>query len=174
MKTLCSPIALLKKYTLRSALPAIAAVLMISSISVQALAQDSDPEWKVVTTETEAVRCGDQDIYYTITEVQRGAIFAVDGTSGDYSKVRYPADLGAVVRADEVRVIKAGTQVQLTKESMLKAESMLRGLAGSWNTVYTTPLPADTVLSVLDVIYEETTDGSRGEVLGYRVAPPRP
>lgn len=171
--------------TVRASIQASAAALLsvlclvVFTPTALATAQPSESgsdesRWVVVTTETEAVRSGDQEIYYTITEAQRGAIYAAGSTSGDYTKVQYPAELGAVVPANQVRVIKAGTQVQLLEESKLKAESMLRGLAGSWNSVYIEPLPAETVLSVLDVIYEETSDGSQGEVLGYRVAPPRP
>lgn len=167
--------------TIRASVAALLSVLTLVFFTSTALAiaqpSESGSEvsrWVVVTTETEAVRSGDQEIYYTITEAQRGAIFAAVSTSGDYTKVQYPAELGAVVPAKQVRVIKAGTQVQLLEDSKLKAESMLRGLAGSWNSVYIEPLPAQTVLNVLDVIYEETSDGSQGEVLGYRVAPPRP
>lgn len=161
---------------IRTKLFALAAMLMVWMLptTAHAMTQNAEPQWMVVTSETEAVRSGDQEIYYTITEVQKGAIFASEGTSGDFTKIRYPSDLGAVVRADKVRVIKAGTQVQLLEGSKLKAESMLRGLAGSWNTVFPEEIPAETVLGVLDVIYEETSDGSQGDVLGYRVAPPRP
>ncbi len=176
MMTSQTPCTSTPSRTSRISLIAIASMLMLWMLPAPALAstQNAQPQWMVVTSETEAVRSGDQEIYYTITEAQKGAIFAAEGTSGDYTKIRYPADLGAVVRADKVRVIKAGTQVQLLEPSKLKAESMLRGLAGSWNTVFPEEIPAETVLGVLDVIYEETSDGSRGEVLGYRVAPPRP
>lgn len=167
--------------TIRASVSALLSVLSLFLIASTGLAAvqpsesgSDDSRWVVVTTETEAVRSGDQEIYYTITEAQRGAIFAAGSASGDYTKVQYPATLGAIVPANQVRVIKAGSQVQLLEDSKLKAESMLRGIVGSWNSVYIEPLPAQTVLNVMDVFYEETSDGSQDKVLGYRVAPPRP
>ncbi len=132
-----------------------------------------DPQWMVVTTQTQPVRCGDQELYYTIAEFEKGTVVAVDGTSGDYSKVRYPATLGALVSVDEAQPTKGGSHIKLLEESWLKAASMLRGIDGSWNPVYPieqSPLPQGTELKVLETIKDKET----GEVLGYRVAPPRP
>jgi hypothetical protein len=146
-------------------------MLVLTITSHSAIAQtDKEPQWKVITSETEAVRCGDQEIYYTITEFKRGTIVAVDGTSGDFSKVRYPASLGVLVAADDVRTVKAGSHVQLVNESQLKAESQLRGMDGSWCPVFAKPLGAGIEMAVLETIRDQATD----EVRGYRVAPPRP
>ena len=86
------------------------------------------------------------------------------------SKVRYPKTLGALVASREVRVVQAGTRVQLLEPSQLKASSMLRGIGGSWCQVFVEPVEAETQLEILEVIRDENTD----EIKGYRVAPPRP
>lgn len=132
-----------------------------------------DPQWMVVTTQTQPVRCGDQELYYTIAEFEQGTIVAVDGTSGDYSKVRYPATLGALVSTDEAQPIKGGSHIKLLKESSLKAASMLRGVDGSWNPVYPVsqpPLPQGMELKLLETIKDKESKA----VLGYLIAPPRP
>ena len=143
----------------------VAAMLVFPSVVRGA----EDPSWFVIQTETEPVRCGDQEIYYTIHEFQRGAIVGVDGTSGDYSKVRYPADLGALVPARDAQPINAGSSIRLLQDSTLSAASMLRGVDGSWCPVYLEPLKAGTEMAVLEVLRDEDN-----EVAGYRVAPPRP
>tara|TARA_R110000737_G_scaffold2923_1_gene8294 strand:+ start:137807 stop:139237 length:1431 start_codon:yes stop_codon:yes gene_type:complete len=151
----------------------IIASAVLASLSSPLVAQTSatqDTKWFVVQSETEPVRCGDQEIYYTIEEYKRGTMLAVDGVSGDYSKVRYPAKLGAFVPARDVQSIKAGSFVRLTAASQLSAASMLRGLEGSWCPVFEEPLEVDTEMMVLEIIRDDASD----EVLGYRVAPPRP
>ncbi len=151
------------------AIPALVCFALMMLVSPKAMAQNAAPQWMVVTSEVEPVRCGDQEIYYTIAEFKRGTIVAVDGTSGDYSKVRYPASMGVLVPAKDARSVKAGSHVQLINASQLKAESMLRGIDGSWCPVFAEPLSSGIELSVL-----ETLRDSNNQVLGYRVAPPRP
>tara|TARA_R110000868_G_scaffold226872_1_gene479659 strand:- start:168857 stop:170287 length:1431 start_codon:yes stop_codon:yes gene_type:complete len=151
----------------------IIASAVLASLALPLVAQTSatqDTKWFVVQSETEPVRCGDQEIYYTIEEYKRGTMLAVDGVSGEYSKVRYPAKLGAFVPARDVQSIKAGSFVRLTAASQLSAASMLRGLEGSWCPVFEEPLEVDTEMMVLEIIRDDASD----EVLGYRVAPPRP
>jgi len=146
---------------------------LIASITLcilSAIAPADEPQWFAVDAETAPVRCGDQEIYYTIAEFTKGTIVGVDGTSGEYSKVRYPATLGVFVSADQVRTVKANSRVQLLEESTLNAPSMLRGMDGSWCPVYAEPLEVETEMMLLEVIYDEDTN----EVRGYRVAPPRP
>lgn len=141
------------------------AMLMLPSVVRGA----EEPAWFVIQTETEPVRCGDQEIYYTIHEFQRGAVVGVDGTSGEYSKVRYPADLGAFVPARDAQSIKIGSRIRLLQDSTLNAASMLRGIDGSWCPVYIEPLKAGTEMAVLEVVRDEDN-----QIKGYRVAPPRP
>ncbi len=154
------------------AIPALMCTLLVLCMSPHnAIAQsDKAPKWMVVTSETEPVRCGDQEIYYTITEFKRGTVVAVDGTSGDFSKVRYPASLGVLVAAGDVRTVKAGSHVQLVNETQLKTESQLRGMDGSWCPVFAKPLGTGVEMAVLETIRDQATN----EVRGYRVAPPRP
>ncbi|MFK7760230.1 MAG: hypothetical protein AB8C13_09825 [Phycisphaerales bacterium] len=145
---------------------------MISLTVASAQAQDSDPkdpQWFVVNTDTASMRGGDSDIYYTIAEYTKGTILAVDGTSGQYSMIRYPAELGAFVPARDAQTTKAGSHIRLTKKSALSASSMLRGLAGSWSPVYQKPLAVDTEMMVLETIQDDNNT-----VQGYLVAPPRP
>lgn len=155
---------------MRTTTPLTALIASITLCILSAIAQADDPQWFAVDAETAPVRCGDQEIYYTVAEFKKGTIVGVDGTSGEYSKVRYPATLGVFVAADQVRTVKANSRVQLIEESTLNAPSMLRGMDGSWCPVYAEPLEVETEMMLLEVIYDEDTN----EVRGYRVAPPRP
>ena len=146
-------------------------VLVAIGLTSPSLAQTGspDPQWMVVQTDLATVRSGDESIYYTIAEFPRGTMVAVDGTSGDYFKVRYPAEMGVIVPASEATTTKAGTHIKLTKGSQLRAVSLLRGIDGSWCPVFPEELSAGTEMQVL-----ETITDSESQVVGYRVAPPRP
>lgn len=165
------PAATVHQNPLRSTISRIPAVMCLTiALCSSAVFAQIQSKWMVVNEDTVPVRCGDQDIYYTIAEFNRGTLLEVDGTSGEYSKVRYPKSLGAIVGVDEVRVVQAGSRAQLLKPSQLKAVSLLRGIGGSWCQVFVEPVEAETELDILEVIRDENSD----EIKGYRVAPPRP
>ncbi len=130
--------------------------------------REIDPIWRVVNRDGVSLRCGPESVFYAVAEYNRGRMVLMDGIAGNQARVRYPDDLGALVPADEVRVINEQT-VELARPSALRAPSILMGLSGSWKGLYDADLPAGTRLTVT-----ETLKNDRGQVVGYRVAAPRP
>ncbi len=144
------------------------ATLLLTSVPSIAFGAE-DRSWFVVQNDAEPVRCMDQEIYYAVHEYALGTIIQSDGTSGDYTKVRYPSGFGAFVPVRDTQSINDGKRVRLVDDSQLAAASMLRGFDGSWCPVFAEPLKAGTELSVIEVM-EDAND----EVVGYRVLPPAP
>lgn len=126
------------------------------------------PAWMAVDAEIAPMRSGDLDRFYAIAEFKRGQLLRVDGKSGDWARVRYPQPLHAFVKASEANAID-DTTIELTAESKLRASSLLYGLRGSWKSLYSTALPAGTILTVVG----EERD-SEGRIVGYKVTPPAP
>ncbi len=145
------------------ALPAI-----VTTLAIAQEVQQTEPVWRVVNREGVAVRCGPDPVFYAVAEYGTGRLLLVDGTAGSHARVRYPADLGVMVPADEVRTVNDQV-VELVRASALRAPSALNGITGSWKGVYENELPAGTRLTI-----RETIKGDRGQVLGYRVAAPAP
>lgn len=130
--------------------------------------REIDPIWRVITRDGVALRCGPETVFYAVAEYNTGRMVLMDGIAGNQARVRYPEDLGALVPADEVRVINDQT-VELARASSLRAPSILMGLSGSWKGLYEADLPAGTRLTVT-----ETLKNDRGQVVGFRVVAPRP
>lgn len=130
--------------------------------------RETEPAWHVVTRDGVSVRCGPESVFYAVAEYNAGRMLLVDGRVGTQLRVRYPDDLGAMVPADEVEPVNDRT-VRLSRASGLRSPSLLLGLSGSWKSLYETELPAGTALTV-----RETLRNDRGQVVGYRVAAPRP
>lgn len=165
------------RHTIR-ALSAAAAILA----AAPATAQDADATQDAATapaqTQTRAVvvlqgpaplRSGDQEIFYTITEAPAGTILTAAEESGRYTRVLYPERVGAYVPAYSGTLSDAGDTVVLTEASRLRARSMLGGVEGSWSPVYLRKLDEGTELPLI-----ETLRGDDGDILAYRVEPPRP
>ena len=112
----------------------------------------------------EPLRCGDQDVFYAITRLDKGTVLRTVGESGAYTKVIVPTAIGAFVPATEVEVINSGKGVRLRVDSKLRAPSQLMGLSGAWKQMYATALPAGTELEVI-----ESLKNDAGGVVGYRV-----
>lgn len=149
----------------------IALVALSAIVSTAALAQDVqavEPSWRVISQNGVSLRCGPETVFYSVAEYNQGQLVQMDGTVGNQARVRYPDNLGALVPADEVRVINDQT-IELSRASSLRAPSLLLGLSGSWKGLYESELPAGTRLTV-----RETLKNDRGQVVGYRVAAPRP
>ncbi len=157
---------------LGSSLQSVCAFLLcaILTLSVaQSLAQADSPQWMVVQSETEPARAGDQEIYYTVHEFKRGALVQTDGTSGNYTRVRYPATFSGFVSSRDAQPTSSGKSVQLTKPAQVSAVSLLSGFDGSWCPLYAEPLPTGTEMTVIEPMKD-----SRDQVVGYRVTPPTP
>lgn len=144
-------------------LPTSAAALPISDTFV---AQDGS-EFKVVINNKTPLRCGDQDVFYTITEMTANSILPAVGTSGSYTKVLLPATIGAFVPINEVKLSGDSKSVTLTVDSKLRAPSHLLGISGSWKAIYSTPLTTGTTLQII-----ETLANDAGAAVGYRVVAP--
>jgi hypothetical protein len=161
--------------TRRTAITLAAAILALWGVNTPVRAASAQPQsaaqtqtkWVAVAKDDEPLRCGDQDIYYAVANLAQGTVLQSEGTSALYTKVRYPADLGAYVPADEAQAIGTGDTIRLTTESRLRAASLLRGLEGSWSPVFATPIPASTELRVLSIERDDS-----GNVTAYKVRPP--
>jgi len=132
----------------------------------QAQAQDSVSA-KVVKADGSMLRCGDQDVFYAITELNAGTVLQAVGTSGSYTKVLMPTTIGGFVPANEVDATPDAGVVVLAVASKLRAPSHLLGLSGSWKALYTDMLPAGTSLKVIETLLSDA-----GDILGYRVSTP--
>ena len=131
-----------------------------------AQAQDSASA-KVVEANGSMLRCGDQDVFYAITELNAGTVLQAVGTSGSYTKVLMPTAIGGFVPANEVDATPDAGIVVLAVASKLRAPSHLLGLSGSWKALYTDTLPAGTSLNVIETLLSDA-----GDILGYRVSTP--
>ena len=162
----------------RRAPAALAALLALATGALAARQPDNTADapneaqatrWVVVTTDDAVMRCGDQDIFYSIADLDRGDILASEGSSGDYTRVRYPETLSAFLPAHQGETIDASSRVRLTEPARLRAASSLRGIEGSWSPVFTQPLEPETVLDIRGIIRNDDE-----EIVGFRVRPPRP
>ncbi len=134
--------------------------------SVSMNTQDGTTLKMVIAADT-PLRCGDQDVFYTIAELSADLPLQTIGKSGAYTQVVLPRSIGAFVPASEADVSANKKTVTLTTSSSLRAPSHLLGLSGSWKAIYTTALPSGTTLNVIEVIQSDA-----GTVLGYRVVAP--
>jgi len=121
--------------------------------------------YRAVTTEKAALRCGEGDFFYKVGEIAAGVTLRVDGESGVWARVAYPAGVNAYVKAEEVDV-QAGVAT-LTKPSRLQATN-LASPGTSWKMLLATPLPEGTTLKVVGPL----RDGTDGPIVGYFVTPP--
>lgn len=124
--------------------------------------------YMVVDRDDTALRCGDQDVFYAIARLKKGTVLRTGSTSGAYTRVVMPVQIGAMVPATEVQPSSDGQRVTLRVASKLRAPSQLMGLSGSWKQLYATALPEGTTLEVIERL---TNDA--GAVVGYRVKTPK-
>lgn len=121
--------------------------------------------YRAVTTEKAALRCGEGDFFYKVGEIAAGVTLRVDGESGVWARVAYPAGVNVYVKAEEVDV-QSGV-AKLTKPSRLQATN-LASPGTSWKMLMATPLPEGTTLKVVGPL----RDGTDGPIVGYFVTPP--
>ncbi len=144
--------------------PGLALALPLAVAAEQDAAQGG-AELMVVTTDGATLRCGDQDVFYAVAQVDKGTVLQTAGTSGAYTTVVVPRTIGAFAPASEVTT--GSGVVTLKVASRLRAPSQLLGLSGSWKQMYAEPLPAGTELQVI-----ETLKNDAGTMVGYRVLAP--
>lgn len=122
----------------------------------------------VVDRNDEALRCGDQDVFYAIARLSKGTVLRTAGESGAYTRVVIPDSIGAMVPATEVERISGANRVRLSVDSKLRSPSHLMGLSGAWKQLYSTALPAGTELEIIETLTNEA-----GGTVGYRVRAPQ-
>ncbi len=129
-----------------------------------------EPRWVIVDPDTALLRCGDFERFYAVAEVQPGTALRLDGEGGGWARVVYPDKVHALLSARDAELINPST-ARLTRPSKLRASNMNPevGVAGSWRSVYRTPLAEGTELRVV-----ETIRGQDGSIEGFRVVPPAP
>lgn len=120
----------------------------------------------IITIERASIRCGDDSLFYKMSEVGAGTILLCDGEGKVWSRVSYPVGLGVFVRAEDVEV--QGTSIKTSQPTKLKAANQATGWSGSWRAVLDSPLPVGTPLKMIEGI----KDGETGPILGYRVVAP--
>ncbi len=122
----------------------------------------------VVDRNDEALRCGDQDVFYAIARLKKGTVLRTAGESGAYTRVVIPDSIGAMVPSTEVERISGTNRVRLSVDSKLRSPSHLMGLSGAWKQLYSTALPAGTELEIIETLTNEA-----GGTVGYRVRAPQ-
>jgi len=142
-----------------------AAMLLVATACATASAQVQDvAAFAAIATERAALHAGNGSNFYRVGELASGALVLVDGEGGGWSRVSYPSDATAFVRVEDVTV--EGTSVKIKEPTRLKAANSAAGYAGSWRALLSQPLPAGTVLRMI----EPAKDGE--SVVGYRVRAP--
>ncbi|MBX3390281.1 MAG: hypothetical protein KF691_12605 [Phycisphaeraceae bacterium] len=122
----------------------------------------------VIVAPSADVHSGDTSVFYRVGALQEGAVVLVDGESANWSRISYPADSFAIVRAEDATYDPATKELKLSKPSRLFAGNKTSGFAGSWKALLPTTLPVGTSLKVLQV--EEGAAGSGA--VAYRVPVP--
>lgn len=145
-------------------------VAVAAGFPVFAIAQVKDvaPYQAVIVVPSADVHSGETSVFYRVGALQDGAIVLVDGESANWSRISYPADSFAIVRAEDATYDPATKELKLSKPSRLFAGNKTSGFAGSWKALLPTTLPVGTTLKVLQV--EEGAAGSGA--VAYRVPVP--
>lgn len=143
----------------------VAIVAFLGLPSASTLAAQAEPFYIVVTADKAPLRCADSEQHYSIAELAMGTVLLCDEQPGNWMRVAYPPTVGVFVRAQEATV--NGDSVKLSKDTTLKAASLVSGFAGSWKSVLAESLPAGTTLKLI-----EPTVDANGTVVAYRVVPP--
>lgn len=142
-----------------------ATMLLVATACATASAQVQDvTAFAAIATERAALHAGNGSNFYRVGELASGALVLVDGEGGGWSRVSYPADATAFVRVEDVTV--EGTSAKVKEPTRLKAANSAAGYAGSWRALLSQPLPAGTVLKIV----EPAKDGE--SIVGYRVQAP--
>lgn len=126
-----------------------------------------EPYYVVANTQSALLRSGEMELAYPVARVELGTVLRVDGESGAWRRVSYPAGVGVIARAADVLPSPDGKTVTLTKPSSLRAHNVNDGVPGSWKPVLATALPANTPLKVIRFL-----DHAEARHRAYLVEPP--
>lgn len=145
-------------------------VAVAAGLPAFAIAQVKDvaPFQAVIVVPSADVHSGETSVFYRVGALPEGAVVLVDGESPNWSRISYPADSFAIVRAEDATYDPATKELKLSKPSRLFAGNKTSGFAGSWKALLPTTLPVGTTLKVLQV--EEGSAGSGA--VAYRVPVP--
>jgi hypothetical protein len=140
-------------------------MLLVATACATASAQVQDvTAFAAIATERAALHSGNGSNFYRVGELASGALVLVDGEGGGWSRVSYPSDATAFVRVEDVTV--EGTSVKIKEPTRLKAANSAAGYSGSWRALLSQPLPAGTMLKIVEPAKEGES------VVGYRVQAP--
>lgn len=121
----------------------------------------------VVTASEAALRSGNAYTFYPVATLKTGQTLKLEGESGGYFRVAYPAGTRAFVKVDDVQADAAGKTVKLTRPSKLLAANATTGIRASWNSLMERELAPGTELAVLEAMKDDA-----GKVTHYAVAAP--
>jgi hypothetical protein len=128
-----------------------------------------EPYMAIVTASDATLRCGDGATYYQVASLKPGTLLRVDGESGGYLRVMYPAGVRALVLSEEAQLEPAGKSVKLTRPTRLKASNLAAGPRSSWNFLMDKELPPGTELQLADA--GEIKDDA-GKTTHFAIIPP--
>jgi hypothetical protein len=145
-----------------------AIVPLVAFAAASAQVQSVTPYFAMVSGDDALLRCGNEDMLYSIAKLPKGQMLRVDGEGAGWARVGYPTGIAAFAPADALQIDAGGKGATVTKPVKLKAANLTTGLKGSWKDVLETAIPAGTKLTLIDS--EATPDGRGGSA--YKVAPP--
>ena len=137
--------------------------------------QVDEPYVVVVDTDAAPLRCGADELYYEVDEIEQGTMLLVDatdmfGVDGDgWLRVSFPDEQPALVKAlpDHLDVDTMRGTLTLLRPSRLIALSIDGDLSQSWKKLLAKPMEPGSTLRILETIRDEN-----GEPLAYLVPAP--
>jgi len=125
----------------------------------------TEPGFAIVQQGGANMRCADSDRFYVVAKLNTGTVVRVEGASGNWSMVRYPANTPAFVRVEHVRL--EGDIATTIQETQLKAFNAASGYAGSFKSLLAKPLAVGSTLKVIEAVRE-----GDGPIVAYKVVAP--
>jgi len=158
-----------------SALGAAAVLAAAASPAMGQVSEVDEPYVVVVDQATAPLRCGADELYYEVGELEQGAMLLVDATDtfgidGDgWLRVSLPADQPALIKAlpEHLDVDTMRGTVTLLRPSRLIALNADGDLSQSWKKLLTKPMEPGSTLRIIETIRDEN-----GEPLAYIVPAP--
>ncbi|QOI99652.1 MAG: hypothetical protein HRU70_03840 [Phycisphaeraceae bacterium] len=122
------------------------------------VAKDVDPFYAVVTAERARLKAGDHDTFYTVAELERGHVIAVNGESREFSRVLYSPGWPAVAKSGEGTHDAAAGTFRLSKPATLWAFNLGKP-EYCWQTLLpdAKPLASGTTLKVVGTLSDMVT-----------------
>ena len=140
--------------TIRATLPILLALSALGIAAPRAAAQAPET-YRAVVTQPTALRCGDMDRFYAVTELPAGAMVMVTGQSRSWAEVHYPTGVGAYITSGDGE--HQGDSIIVRRATTLRAPAQVSGPKGSWKPLLREPLAVGTRLELIQAV--EGSDG---------------